>query len=226
MLTLNCLAQGSSGNCWLLESETECLILDAGVPIMTIKRGLNYNIEKVVGAIITHDHKDHSLSSGELSRMGISVYKPYEIGSKLIQFGEFIIQPFDLPHDGCECYGFFIKHKNHKMLYLTDFEYCSYNFSKIGINTILIEANYQDKYLETLENTHKILGHCEFEICKEFVKTNASDILSNVILTHMGIGTTNGKEMVEQIKKEVPTCNVDYAIPQKAYILSDDNCPF
>lgn len=42
MTTLKCLGSGSSGNCYLLSTATETLILDCGIPIKEIKRGLVY----------------------------------------------------------------------------------------------------------------------------------------------------------------------------------------
>lgn len=56
MLTLKCLATGSSGNCYLLSSETETLILDCGIPIIKIKRGLNYDLRRISGVVVTHSH--------------------------------------------------------------------------------------------------------------------------------------------------------------------------
>lgn len=56
MLTLKCLSSGSKGNCYLLSSETETLILDCGLPIREIKRGLNYDLRRIVGVVVTHSH--------------------------------------------------------------------------------------------------------------------------------------------------------------------------
>lgn len=56
MLKLKCLGSGSSGNCYLLSSETETLILDCGIPIMEIKKGLNFNLGGIKGVLITHAH--------------------------------------------------------------------------------------------------------------------------------------------------------------------------
>lgn len=39
-MILRCLGSGSSGNCYLLSTDTETLILDCGIPIQEIKRGL------------------------------------------------------------------------------------------------------------------------------------------------------------------------------------------
>lgn len=69
-MKLKCLGSGSSGNCYLLTADNgETLLLDAGLPIMDIKRGLNWDVKCVVGAICTHAHKDHSLSVSDLEHM-------------------------------------------------------------------------------------------------------------------------------------------------------------
>lgn len=56
MLTLKCLGSGSSGNCYLLSTETETLILDCGIPIKEIKKGLKFDLRRVSGVVVTHSH--------------------------------------------------------------------------------------------------------------------------------------------------------------------------
>ena len=150
-MKLKCLGSGSSGNCYLLTADNgETLLLDAGLPIMDIKRGLNWNIKCVVGAICTHAHKDHSLSVQDLEHMGIPVFKPYESLEPMeIGFTGGIIMAFDLTTldgkwthtnaDGteCPCYGFLITHPEMgKLLYITDTEFCKWRFA--DVNHILI----------------------------------------------------------------------------------------
>ena len=77
-MKLNCIASGSSGNCYLLSSDTETLILDCGIGIMEIKKALDFDLSKVVGACVTHAHLDHSKAVKDLIDMGIPVVKPYE----------------------------------------------------------------------------------------------------------------------------------------------------
>ena len=62
-MILKTVATGSSGNCHLLIADNgEILILDCGVSIKEIKKGLGWNIKKVVGVLCTHKHLDHSKS--------------------------------------------------------------------------------------------------------------------------------------------------------------------
>ena len=224
MLTLTCLGSGSSGNCWILNHNGAYLIIDAGLPIKTIKRGVDYNLMGIKGICVTHTHKDHSMAVDDLRKMGLKVFTPYESENppKKMGFPPFSVQIFPLPHNGVDCYGFLIKVEDHKILYMTDFEYCKYSFQKTMPDTMIVECNYQDKFLnvdaENLE--HKVIGHCELETCKEFVKTNATDALKTVILTHLGVGTCDGNECVSEIQKVVKTdVSVDYARANESYKL-------
>lgn len=56
-MKLKCIATGSAGNCYTLTSNSgETLILDCGIPIREIKKGLNWDIRGIQGVIITHAH--------------------------------------------------------------------------------------------------------------------------------------------------------------------------
>lgn len=208
-MRLQVLGSGSKGNCYLLSTDTETLILDAGISVKEVKKALDFNISRISGLLVTHVHKDHSQFADDFFYMGIPVIKPYAIKKSDGKVGSFIYQTFDLPHDDTENYGYYIKIGNEKILYLTDFEYCKYNFSKLKVNHILVECNYQDEYVsENLINfNHKIIGHCSLETCKEFVRVNASEELKNVILIHLGDQSTNKNELVSAIK-EVTNANV------------------
>lgn len=56
MMMLKCLSQGSIGNSYILQYNDEMLLLDAGIGIKEIKRGLDYNLMGVQGVLITHSH--------------------------------------------------------------------------------------------------------------------------------------------------------------------------
>ena len=56
MLKLKCCGTGSKGNSYALMSQNETLILDCGIPIKEIKKGLNWNIRGIKGVIISHTH--------------------------------------------------------------------------------------------------------------------------------------------------------------------------
>jgi phosphoribosyl 1,2-cyclic phosphodiesterase len=242
-MKLKCLGSGSYGNCYLLTADNgETLLLDAGLPIMDIKRGLNWNIKCVVGAICTHAHKDHSLSVQDLEHMGIPVFKPYESLEPMeIGFTGGIIMAFDLTTldgkwthtnaDGteCPCYGFLITHPEMgKLLYITDTEFCKWRFA--DVNHILISCNYQKKYIDdenVAKRNHVFRGHMELGTVKDFVMANKTDSLQNVILCHLSRDNAEPSECVAEVKKIAPMAYVDVAQGGKEWILRNGKeCPF
>lgn len=206
MLEFKTIATGSSGNCYYLNDvdTQQKLILDVGIPINQILKGIEYDIVKLQGTCISHEHQDHSLSADKIKRYGSKILKPYEDGILKATFGMYDIQAFELPHDGVKNYGFYIKvNDKAKVLYMTDFEYCSYKFIKQEINTLIIECNYQEDYLDKqAENyKHKVLGHCSYETLKDFVLLNQTKSLRNVILIHYSDETCNIKECANNLQK-------------------------
>ena len=58
-MKLKVLGSGSSGNCYILENDTEALIIEVGVPFKDVKVALNFDIKKIKAVIVTHEHGDH-----------------------------------------------------------------------------------------------------------------------------------------------------------------------
>lgn len=242
-MRLHCIATGSTGNCYTLTSNSgETLILDCGIPIKEIKKGLDWNIKDVVATICTHHHQDHSLSVYPLRRMGIPVFAPY-ISKKPMKIGngDFRVQAFDLTTidgnwthtnaDGtlCPIYGFLITHKEMgRMLYITDCEVVKWKFR--DINHILLGVNY-DKDLIDRDNTgkanHVFRGHLSIDTACDFVKANYSDSLQNVIMCHLSSENSDRDSFIEKMKKVAHGANVDVAERNKEWVLrKGDEPPF
>lgn len=242
-MKLKCIATGSTGNCYTLTSNSgETLILDCGIPIKEIKKGLNWNIRNVVGCIVSHVHSDHSKSIKDFEAMGIPVFAPYRSLKPMI-IGDYRlkIQAFDLTTvdgrwthtnaDGseCPCYGFLITHPEiGRMLYITDTELIKWRFK--DINHILLGANY-DKDLIDRDNTgkanHVFRGHLSIDTACDFVKANYSDSLQNVIMCHLSAENADSDSFIEKMKKVACGANVDVAECNKEWVLrKGDECPF
>jgi phosphoribosyl 1,2-cyclic phosphodiesterase len=242
-MRLKCLGSSSAGNCYLLTSGSgETLILDCGIPIKEIKKGLNWNVKDVVGTICTHHHQDHSLSVYPLRRMGIPVFAPY-ISKKPMKIGngDFRVQAFDLTTidgswthtnaDGTPCpiFGFLITHKEMgRMLYITDTNLIKWKFK--DINHILLGVNY-DKDLVDKDNDpktrHVFRGHLSIDTACDFVRANHSDSLQNVIMCHLSAENADSDSFIEKMKKVAGNANVDVAAAGKSWDLKNPSeCPF
>lgn len=242
-MKLKCIATGSTGNCYTLTSNSgETLILDCGIPIKEIKKGLNWNVKDVVGVLCTHKHLDHSKSVKDFETMGIPIYAPYlKIDYMSMNMGEFTVKPFDLTTidgrwthtnaDGTPCpiFGFLITHPEiGRMLYITDCELIKWRFK--DINHILLGVNY-DKDLVDKDNDpktrHVFRGHLSIDTACDFVKANDSDSLQNVIMCHLSSENADKDSFVAKMKNAVNGANVDVAEQGKSWILNNPSkCPF
>ena len=217
---LKVLGSSSKGNCYLLSTSKETLIIECGIKYKDILEGLNYDLSKVVGCLITHEHKDHSKSAKDLIDDGINIYAsmgtikntlkgeeitPYRvkrIKNKAFKVGNFTILPFNVHHDAVEPLGFLINHKEiGNLLFLTDTTYCDYNFK--NLNHILVECNYAKELIsdDTLTLRNRIVNsHFELSNVIEFLKSNELDNVRNIMLIHLS--TTNGNESYFKVEVE------------------------
>ena len=242
-MLLRTIATGSSGNSYVLISNTgEILLLDLGVSEKTIKKGIDWKISNVVGAVISHGHKDHSLSVEDFKSMGIPILAPYLCDScKSMNMGEFTVKSFDLTTiDGnwthtdangepCPIYGFLITHKEMgRMLYKTDCELVKWKFK--GINHILLGVNYDKDLIDNEDSAkvnHVYRGHMSIDTACDFVKANNSKDLQNVIMCHLSKNNADKDLFIDKMKSTVPNANVDVAEPEKSWVLQKgDECPF
>lgn len=242
-MKLKCIATGSTGNCYTLTSDSgETLILDCGIPIKEIKKGLNWNVKDVVGVICTHKHLDHSKSVKDFETMGIPICEPYKalLMNQFLANSYFTVRAFDLTTvDGrwthtdangepCPIFGFLIAHKEMgRMLYITDCEVIKWKFK--DINHILLGVNY-DKDLVDTNNpkaNHVFRGHLSIDTACDFVKANNSDSLQNVIMCHLSSENADSDSFIEKMKKVACGANVDVAEQGKSWSLrKGDECPF
>lgn len=240
-MKLKCLGSSSAGNCYLLTSDNgETLILDCGIPIKEIKKGLNWNIKDVVGVLCTHKHLDHSKSLDNFKKMSIPVFAPYQRNYNKKNYGGFTIYPFPLQTlDGnwthtdangepCPIFGFLIAHKEMgRMLYITDCELIKWKFN--DINHVLLGVNY-DKDLVDTDNpkaNHVFRGHLSIDTACDFVRANGSDSLQNVIMCHLSSENADKDSFIAKMKNAANVANVDVAVAGRSWDLKNPSeCPF
>lgn len=204
-MTLDCISSGSNANCYFLtNSRGEILFLDAGVTLDKIMRYKNFTLfSKVVGALITHQHKDHSLSVKELETAGVSVYGYMNLSpNKRYRIGSYEVIPFYVEHDVMN-YGFIINEVGNvdRFVYATD---CSTLPLIGGINHWLIECNYcvenWNMKLESENANLKYLGrvaesHMNLDTLQHyFSKINRH--AKTIILCHLSENGNANKEMM------------------------------
>ena len=225
-MQLRCLGSSSSGNCYLIENDTECLVLEAGLPFKKVKEALSFDVLKIVGVLVSHEHGDHAAyakdfhmsgfpiaaSAGTADNLRLGYFEPLLSGYQR-KFGGFTVTPFPVIHDSSEPFGFIIRHQDMgALLFATDTEYIKQNFRKLRLNHIMIECNYSQKIIDgrmnsgnTIKNLRDrvLQSHMELETCKEFIRKNATTALDKVTLLHLSDGNSNAKLFQEEIQSVV-----------------------
>jgi phosphoribosyl 1,2-cyclic phosphodiesterase len=223
-MELQIIGTGSKGNAYILSNGDEALLIECGVNIIDIKKALDFDLSKVVGCIVSHEHGDHYKSIQNILDSGIDVYTSMgtfesttfpstghrrQIIKSKQQFrvGNFTVMAFDVKHDAAEPLGFLIEHPDcGKVLFLTDTYYCEYTFK--GLNNIIIEANYSKEIIdrkfgsdsgkEFLRN--RILkSHFSLANCKDMLSANDLTKVNNIVLIHLSDSNSDEKQFQKEV---------------------------
>jgi phosphoribosyl 1,2-cyclic phosphodiesterase len=248
-MDLHILGSSSAGNGYILQNETEALVIEAGVSVKLVKQAVNFNVRKIVGCLISHEHGDHAQFAKVYSESGIKLISSLGTADKLkesgvearkisivesksqYKFGNFIVMPFDVVHDCAQPFGFLIQHRETgTVLFLTDSVYSPYTFS--GLNNIIVEANYSldlikekagDGMLPLFLKDRVIKSHLSIDNCVDLLKANDLTAVNNIVLIHLSNGNSNANEFRERVATETGK-TVTIAEPKK--IINFNSKPF
>lgn len=225
-MELKILGSSSKGNCYLLDNGKDCLMIECGIAFKEIQKAVNFDISRIAGGIVSHEHGDHAkfvnkcldariplfMSQGTKDALKLSecalVHAVNEL--KVYQIGAFRIQPFNTQHDAREPFGFLIYHPEcGKVLFATDTFYLRYTFQ--GLNNILIECNYDQEILDANVESGKLpmalrmrtmKSHCSFTTCREILLANDLSKVNHIVLIHLSDGNSNERMFQRTIQEE------------------------
>lgn len=207
-MNLTVLNSGSHANCYVLQNETEAIIIECGCHVQEILEALNFNTRKVVGVFVSHAHLDHMryiedyltyfpcyCSQGAIKDFAFKKQRrPIAMEPlKTVQFGKFSVRPFDTEHDCSDPFGFLIKHPEiGTLLFATDTYFIKYQFD--GLTNIMLECNYDLNILQ--ENVglgiiprkleeRTLESHMSLEHCKQMLSSTDLTQVNNIILLHL-----------------------------------------
>lgn len=176
MLRFISFGSGSSGNSYYLFTETDSILIDAGVGIRLMKKHFrNYGLhfEDVRRILVTHDHADHVKAVGCLScdyhlpvytthKVHVGIERNYCVRKKIvpdcahsiekgttIQLGEFRVTPFGVPHDSTDNVGYFLECQGVSFCLITDVGHVTEEMHDFisRANYLVLEANHSVEML-------------------------------------------------------------------------------
>lgn len=246
-MQLHILGSNSAGNCYILQNGAEALIIECGVHIREIKKSLGFNLTKVVGCLISHEHGDHAKGLHAVLESGVKTYassgtihacmgqrmhhRLFAIqAGKQFSLGKFKILPFDIKHDAAEPLGFVIHHpETGNVLFLTDTCYSKYKFREL--HNIIVEANYAQDIVDrkVAEGGLKFLrdrvleSHLSIDTCKELLQANDLRAVNNIVLIHLSDSNSDAARFKREVQ-ELTAKSVHVA--QKGMIIPFTKAPF
>lgn len=224
-MRLTVLASGSNGNGYLLEARHSALLIECGVRPETMMRRTAVPISRIAGALVSHEHTDHAGCARKYANLGIRIYASegtikamkgivpeYQasvLRSMEVRYiGKWKVMPFDVRHDAAEPLGFIIEHPEcGRILFLTDTVFCPYDFRNLGLDHIMVEANYDDRILDSnvangsidaarAERTRR--KHMSIRAACELIRADQTAELKNVILIHLSRQNADAAEFARK----------------------------
>ncbi len=163
MMEVHVLASGSDGNCTVIESDGEAIMIDAGISckrILSLMEKEGVDKEMVKAILITHEHSDHVSGAGATARKldipivaNEATFNASNLGSvehwvyksnSCIDIGQFHVTPLPTSHNAIEPNCYLTEVDNKKVLVATDTGKLSFQIEHAleEANVALIEANY------------------------------------------------------------------------------------
>lgn len=236
-MKLHVLGSSSSGNCYLFQSEKtgEVLAVEAGVKFNKVKKVLDFNLNSIVGCIVSHEHGDHAKRVGDFINACIPCYMSqgtkHALGFSssywakgLLPFEQVVINgfrviPFPVQHDAAEPYGYLIRHEEcGTVLFATDTYFLKYKFP--GLNNVMLECNYSKEILDAnftagridkkrYERTIK--SHMSYDNCLLTLQANDLSQVCNILLLHLSDNNSNATEFIHGIERLYPEIEITAA---------------
>lgn len=199
MIQVTTFGSGSAGNSYLIDDGYSQLIVEAGVPLKTIQAKMKHDLSRVIGALITHEHRDHCqhvkslvdatsvdfyATNGTIDAMfNDSVLKLKQLNKYRFQairykettkIGTWYVTPFETRHDVAEPCGFLIDNAaGDRLVFVTDSYYVKYQFPRV--THMMVEANYSEEIIE-----EKLGGGPFVEKLKTRIKGSHFDLTNTI----------------------------------------------
>ncbi len=221
-MKLHILGSNSLGNGYVLGNDREALLIEAGVSMRYVKKALKWQLNKLVGAVVSHEHNDHAKFVKEVAASGVVVLalkevfnvhgllgKPFTkevVPFKGYKVGGFKVQPLPVKHD-VPCVGYIIQHNDMgKLLFVTDT--VTFDYTVPGLTAVLIEANYADDILneniarepkKAAQRNRLLNSHMEIGQTKQILSELDLSAVENIVLIHLSDDNSDEQRFVAEV---------------------------
>lgn len=227
-LFISSLNSGSNGNCYYVGTNTEAVLVDAGISCREIEKRmkrLGLKIENIKAVFISHEHSDHikglpvlikkyqlpvyitplTMRFGRLTfnEQLIKVFNAHEA----VNIGELSITAFPKFHDASDPYSFVISFQKICVGVFTDIGAPCQHLKKYfqQCHAAFLEANYDEEMLEKGNYPYHLKkrirggnGHLSNKQALEVFLNHRPHFMSHLFLSHLS-KHNNRPELVQQL---------------------------
>ena len=222
-MRLTVLGSSSKANGYVLQNDTEALVLECGCPVQDCIKALKFNTDKVAGVLVTHEHGDHArhiekymerfdvyCSQGTANAINTSSSNLRPIALQPLQavpIGRFTVTPFPTEHDCAQPFGYQIDHPEiGRMVFATDTYFVRYTFDRL--TNMMVECNYDQQILD--ENVRRgiipaflrdrtMRSHMSVQTCIEMLRANDLTKVSQVVLLHLSAQNSDAERFQREV---------------------------
>lgn len=228
-MKLHVLGSSSAGNGYLLDNGKTALLIEAGVGVKSVCRCLNYDLSRLQGVLISHEHGDHAKHACQLIKRGIHVYTskgtaknlkdvdpdspflnivdpytPFHVGAA------FKVMAIRVNHDAAEPFGFFIEIRENgdrqNLIFATDTK--NFPFEVKEAQTWMIECNYSESILaknvskgiiDPIQANRVRASHLSLSSCAKALLKNDLRHTQRIVLLHLSDRNSNAEQFQNTI---------------------------
>lgn len=224
MIEISSYASGSSGNLYSIYDGKTKLLIECGLPIMGIKKHLNFKLSEISACLLSHEHLDHAQSAQQIMDVGLDLYCSQATAAALnlsshrlhiiqtlkqFKIGTWTVLPLDGIHN-ISVLGFLIMNKQgERLLFLIDTAYCKYRFKNlnyimIGINYCkdILKKNIKDGRLNPALGRRIMQSHLSLSTALEFFKAQDLSQVQEIHILHCSEMNADKNRIKEAVQRQ------------------------
>lgn len=228
-MEVHVLASGSDGNCAVIESDGEAVMIDAGIScrrIMSLMDQEGVDPSCIKALLLTHEHSDHVAGAGPVARkldipvmasqgtlnnvnLGRVDYIPYDMRESF-DVGCLHVTPLPTSHNAAEPNAFLTECDGKKILLATDTGKFTFQIEHAlaEADIAVIEANYDNNMLVNGPYPYHLkkligsdMGHMSNVDCGNAIRRTMSDH-RQIFLAHLS-RTNNEPDVARETVSEI-----------------------